>query len=96
MSEKTPDSPSFTKSSFAKHTLGVQNNFKSEERRPSTTSHESESNVIMSHGRNTQADKLEWVVQEEPGVYISLSSFPAGGNQLKRVRFRYTYCHPSS
>lgn len=29
----------------------------------------------------------EWVEQHEPGVYITLSSLPGGGKELKRVRF---------
>ncbi|CAN6444048.1 unnamed protein product [Victoria cruziana] len=29
----------------------------------------------------------EWVEQDEPGVYITLTSLPGGGKDLKRVRF---------
>ncbi|KAF6154656.1 hypothetical protein GIB67_000540, partial [Kingdonia uniflora] len=30
----------------------------------------------------------EWVVQDEPGVYITLSSLSGGGKNLRRIRFR--------
>jgi hypothetical protein len=30
----------------------------------------------------------EWVEQDEPGVYITLTAFPGGARDLKRVRFR--------
>jgi hypothetical protein len=30
----------------------------------------------------------EWVKQHEPGVYITFTSLPSGGKDLKRVRFR--------
>ena len=31
----------------------------------------------------------EWVAQVEPGVHITFVSLPSGGNDLKRIRFRY-------
>ncbi|KAL9325849.1 hypothetical protein ACSQ67_006494 [Phaseolus vulgaris] len=31
----------------------------------------------------------EWVAQVEPGVLITFVSLPGGGNDLKRIRFRY-------
>jgi len=31
----------------------------------------------------------EWVAQVEPGVLITFVSLPRGGNDLKRIRFRY-------
>ncbi|KAI3839540.1 hypothetical protein MKW92_002973 [Papaver armeniacum] len=34
-----------------------------------------------------QTEPAEWVVQDEPGVYITLSSLPGGGKDLRRVRF---------
>ncbi|KAL5177776.1 PH, RCC1 and FYVE domains-containing protein 1 [Glycine soja] len=46
------------------------------------------SNLILANGAKTQSVKAEWVVQDEPGVYVSLSSQPGGGNELRRVRFR--------
>lgn len=33
--------------------------------------------------------EAEWVEQDEPGVYITLTSQPGGAKDLKRVRFRY-------
>ncbi|XP_077224014.1 PH, RCC1 and FYVE domains-containing protein 1-like [Tasmannia lanceolata] len=58
----------------------------------SLTVHETESNghlsnAIFYNGTKTQADESEWVEQEEPGVYITLSSLPGGEKDLKRVRF---------
>lgn len=31
----------------------------------------------------------EWMAQVEPGVQITFVSLPRGGNDLKRIRFRY-------
>lgn len=51
----------------------------------------SESNITMdsllTNGAKAQPEKTEWVVQYEPGVYITLGSLPGGSNELKRVRF---------
>lgn len=33
----------------------------------------------------------EWVEQDEPGVYITLTSLSGGVKDLKRVRFRYIF-----
>lgn len=33
----------------------------------------------------------EWVEQDEPGVYITLTALPGGAKDLKRVRFRYNF-----
>ncbi len=33
----------------------------------------------------------EWVEQDEPGVYITLTSLPGGVKDLKRVRFRCVF-----
>lgn len=43
-------------------------------------------------GRTREGDSRnenEWVEQDEPGVYITLTSLPGGRKDLKRVRFRY-------
>ncbi|RZC79832.1 hypothetical protein C5167_042409 [Papaver somniferum] len=53
---------------------------------------EPESNGDSAHspvqnGLKEQTDPAEWVVQDEPGVYITLSSLPGGGKDLRRVRF---------
>lgn len=36
---------------------------------------------------NDHEQEIEWVEQDEPGVYITLTSLPGGGKDLKRVRF---------
>lgn len=35
----------------------------------------------------------EWVEQDEPGVYITLTALPGGVKDLKRVRFRYVFVY---
>ena len=56
---------------------------------PDTESDSNAPNQVLPNGHKAQSTKGEWVVQDEPGVYISLSSLPGGGHELKRVRFRY-------
>lgn len=34
-------------------------------------------------------EQKEWIAQVEPGVQITFVSLPRGGNDLKRIRFRY-------
>ncbi|PQQ19582.1 uncharacterized protein Pyn_07398 [Prunus yedoensis var. nudiflora] len=41
---------------------------------------------ILANGTR-QTGKAERVLQDEPGVYITLCSLPDGGNELRRVRF---------
>ncbi|GLT58676.1 hypothetical protein SLA2020_315470 [Shorea laevis] len=45
----------------------------------------------MKNGSRTKESETrndnEWVEQDEPGVYITLTSLPGGGKDLKRVRF---------
>ncbi|ESQ28266.1 hypothetical protein EUTSA_v10018063mg [Eutrema salsugineum] len=58
----------------------------------SMVSHDSqpESNLTsksLANGHKRQKMKPERVVQDEPGVYLTLLSLPGGGNELKRVRF---------
>lgn len=36
-----------------------------------------------------EREPKEWVAQVEPGVLITFVSLPRGGNDLKRIRFRY-------
>ena len=55
---------------------------------PERESNVSSVNQTLTNGSKAQTGK-EWVVHDEPGVYITLSSLPSGGNELKRVRFRY-------
>ncbi|KAL5539194.1 hypothetical protein UlMin_045231 [Ulmus minor] len=45
-------------------------------------------NRSLPNGSRTHSGKAEWVVQDEPGVYLTLSYLQGGGgNELKRVRF---------
>lgn len=41
---------------------------------------------------NGREPESEWVEQDEPGVYITLTALPGGGKDLKRVRFRCGFC----
>lgn len=50
-------------------------------------SHFKSVNTTLLNGMKQQPEKAEWVVQDEPGVYISLASLPRGGNELRRIRF---------
>jgi hypothetical protein len=36
-----------------------------------------------------EEEAKEWMAQVEPGVLITFESLPNGGNDLKRIRFRY-------
>lgn len=38
-----------------------------------------------------ESEPKEWVAQVEPGVLITFVSLPRGGNDLKRIRFRYAF-----
>lgn len=40
-----------------------------------------------------EEEPKEWVAQVEPGVLITFVSLPQGGNDLKRIRFRYCFFH---
>ncbi|KAB1227972.1 Ultraviolet-B receptor UVR8 [Morella rubra] len=45
---------------------------------------------LLSNGLSTNSESrvdTEWVEQDEPGVYITLTSLPGGVKDLKRVRF---------
>ncbi|GFY98493.1 BREVIS RADIX-like 4 [Actinidia rufa] len=42
-----------------------------------------------------ESEPKEWVAQVEPGVLITFVSMPRGGNDLKRIRFRYSLIHCS-
>lgn len=37
-----------------------------------------------------EEEPKEWVAQVEPGILITFLSLPHGGNDLKRIRFRYS------
>lgn len=43
----------------------------------------------FANGHRKQNEKPARVVQDEPGVYLTLLALPGGGTELKRVRFRY-------
>ncbi|KAJ4977997.1 hypothetical protein NE237_008777 [Protea cynaroides] len=48
------------------------------------------SEAITRNGNRTEVEpnhEAEWVEQDEPGVYITLTSLPGGVKDLKRVRF---------
>ena len=53
-----------------------------------------QSDATSRNGSKTKDSETEWVEQDEPGVYITLTSLPGGVIDLKRVRFRYRmlYC----
>lgn len=51
---------------------------------PASVSGRTESVVFME-----EDEPKEWVAQVEPGVLITFVSLPQGGNDLKRIRFRY-------
>lgn len=51
---------------------------------PASVSGRTESVVFME-----EDEPKEWVAQVEPGVLIIFVSLPQGGNNLKRIRFRY-------
>lgn len=38
-----------------------------------------------------EEEAKEWTAQVEPGVQITFGSLPHGGNDLKRIRFRYLF-----
>ena len=81
--------------SVARNALGHANSHSNEHNMMSLFSpKKSESSInssddFLSNGTKAQNEKAEWVVQDEPGVYITLSSLPGGCNELRRVRFRY-------
>lgn len=52
---------------------------------PASVSGRTESVVFME-----EDEPKEWVAQVEPGVLITFISLPQGGNDLKRIRFRYS------
>lgn len=67
----------------------LDENHKTNRDTPEIESNSNAANRILPNVSKAQSGKSEWMVQDEPGVYISLSSLPNGGNELQRVRFRY-------
>ncbi|EOY01971.1 hypothetical protein QUC31_013503 [Theobroma cacao] len=71
-------------------TSNIEHLFSNESHATSMISTGSEVNgnsETISHGTKGKTEKSESVVQDEPGVYITLSPLPNGSNELKRVRF---------
>ncbi|KAF8378430.1 hypothetical protein HHK36_029769 [Tetracentron sinense] len=94
MAERVPEGSisSSRSGSVVGHTSNILNPFSSESHLTSLPSleHESKGHLVssnLSNGTKTQTEKAEWVVQDEPGVYITLSSLPGSGKTLRRVRF---------
>ncbi|XP_011075486.1 uncharacterized protein LOC105159953 isoform X1 [Sesamum indicum] len=54
---------------------------------PTSDFSDNSSTLPLSNGTTVQGQKLERVIQDEPGVYITLVSLPNGVNELRRVRF---------
>lgn len=97
MAEKLPErrNSSPISGSVTRHASSGQNISSSGRCSSSEISHELEFNgnavdhQMLSYRAKAQTEKPQWVVQAEPGVYMALSSLPGGGNELKRIRFRY-------
>lgn len=53
---------------------------------------EEEARAAMEEEEDGGGEGKEWVAQVEPGVLITFLSVPDGGNDLKRIRFRYPFC----
>lgn len=100
MAERQPEEfmTQFSASSIAGNTSNVQNQLPNMDH-PSnritseTRSNETLTNRILHNGTKPPSGKGEWVTHGDPGVYITLSSLPGGGTELKRIRFRYLYFH---
>lgn len=93
MAEKVPEAHISSKKSVsvARNALGYSSS-NSNGNMMSVMSPRSESNInssdtFFSNGKKSQNEKAEWMVQDEPGVYITLASLPGGHNELRRVRF---------
>lgn len=85
-------------SSVASHALNVLNLASGDNHLSYlAASHESKpndhlSNLPFRRGSESPTEEANWVEHNEPGVYITLSSLPGGGREIKRVRFRYRHC----
>ncbi|KAJ8773704.1 hypothetical protein K2173_006354 [Erythroxylum novogranatense] len=95
MAERLPEeqTASQSTSSIANQDLSLQNLSSSGFHSTSELSHDIETNGnsidthMLSYGVKSQHERPQRVIQVEPGVYITLSSLPGGGNELKRIRF---------
>ncbi|XVE53255.1 hypothetical protein DITRI_Ditri02bG0189500 [Diplodiscus trichospermus] len=79
-------------SSIAKHTSNTEHAFSNNSHETSMMSPQSEvngasDNLTFSHRTKGKTEKSGMIIQDEPGVYLTLSPFPNGSNELKRVRF---------
>lgn len=81
--------------SIAGNTSNILNQLSNESYTANKTTSDTQStgntNRTLPNGTKSPSGKAEWVVHDEPGVYITLCSLPDGGTELKRVRFRYLY-----
>jgi hypothetical protein len=98
MAERLPEGhiTRYNAGSIAGNTSNILNQLSNESLTANGTTSEAESNGnstnrILPNGTKPPTEKGEWVVHDESGVYITLSSLPGGDNELKRVRFRYLY-----
>lgn len=97
MAERLPGhTAGYNEGSIAENTSNILNQFSNESHAANGTISEAQSNSnskdkTLRNGTKQPTGKGEWVVHDQPGVYITLSSLPGGGNELKRVRFRYLH-----
>jgi hypothetical protein len=50
--------------------------------------------AMARNGSRMKESEPEYVEQDDPGVYITLTNLPGGVKDLKRVRFRYIIFSP--
>lgn len=68
----------------------------SADRTPSVSGRtEASSEAASAFLEDSQEEPKEWVAQVEPGVLITFLSLSQGGNDLKRIRFRYSLSLPT-
>jgi hypothetical protein len=96
MAERLPEGHRSNGGSIAGNASNILTQLSNENCTADKTSSETEStgnsvNQSLPNGTKPPIRQGEWVVHDEPGVYITLSSLPGGGTELKRVRFRYLY-----
>ncbi|KAK8522913.1 hypothetical protein V6N13_115860 [Hibiscus sabdariffa] len=69
-----------------KHTSDMEQVFPNNNHAPNEVNCNA-SNLLTPHGTEGQTKRSETIIQDEPGVYITLLPLPDGSNVLKRVRF---------
>ncbi|KAF5449663.1 hypothetical protein F2P56_030084 [Juglans regia] len=94
MAERPPEEfmTKFSAGSIAGNTSNVLNQLSNMNHPPNRITSEAGSNENLTNrtlhnGTKPPSGNGEWVVPGDPGVYITLSSLPGGGTELKRVRF---------